>query len=61
MTIHSNYEEVQQVIEAACELLIAQRERYGLLPEMIYNLELNSKNGKRYHISIEEMEELKNE
>ena len=54
--IHTPFEEIPEVIKACTNLLIAQRERYGLTDEMIYNIETN-KDGKHYRIQIEVIKE----
>lgn len=49
---HNSFEEIPDVIKACINLLIAQRERYELTDDMIYNIETN-KDGKLYRIKIE--------
>lgn len=52
MNKHNSFEEIPEVIKACCNLLIAQRERYDLRDDMIYNIETN-KDGKIYIIKVE--------
>jgi len=52
MKKHNVFEEIPEVIKACCNLLIAQRERYDLRDDMIYNIETN-KDGKLYVIKVE--------
>lgn len=52
MEKHNLFEEIPEVIKACCNLLIAQRERYDLRDDMIYNIETN-KDGKLYVIKVE--------
>lgn len=60
MILHNPLEEIPEVIKACTNILIAQRERYGLTDDMIYNIETN-KDGKHYRIQIEVIKHEKEE
>lgn len=55
--LHSIYEEPPKIIEAACNVLIEARKRYGLNDEMIFNYDIKFRDGNFYKISVEKKED----